>query len=153
MPTVDKKGEHVNAIAATTTPDTSILVVREFLEALAESRPRDTKPLMEDDLSWHNTSLPTLRGARMIGSVLAGLEKPWIGFDVVVHHIAAESADVVLTERTDVIRAGRIEIVFPVCGTFELRDGRILAWRDHFEVLGFLGAVAVGVVRAVFRRP
>lgn len=144
----------MNAIATTpTTPDTAITVVREFLEALAESRPRDAARHMDDDMSWHNTSLPTLRGARRIGSVLAGLEKQSLGFDVVVHHIAAESAEVVLNERTDVLRFGRIEIVFPVCGTFELRDGRIVVWRDHFDVLGFLGATALGLVRAAIRRP
>ncbi|MEE2059589.1 limonene-1,2-epoxide hydrolase family protein [Rhodococcus artemisiae] len=146
-------GDPMTGIETTpTTPDTAITTVREFLEALAEGRPRDTRPLMDPDMSWHNTSLPTLRGARRISTILAGLEKPSIGFDVVVHHIAAESADVVLTERTDVLRFGRIEVVFPVCGTFELRDGHILAWRDHFDVLGFLGAAALGLVRAAFRR-
>ncbi len=96
---------------------------------------------------------PHLACAQRISTILAGLEKPSIGFDVVVHHIAAESVEVVLTERTDVLRVGRVEIAFPVCGTFELRDGRILVWRDHFDVLGFLGATALGLVRAVFRRP
>jgi limonene-1,2-epoxide hydrolase len=136
----------------TTTPETALMVVREFLEALAEGRPDAASPLLDPDVSWHNTSLPTIRGLQRVRGILAGLARPWLGFDVVVHHIAAESPGVVLTERTDVLRVGPVSISFWVCGTFELRDGRILVWRDHFDVLTFLGATLLGLGRAVLRR-
>lgn len=40
-----------------------------------------------------------------------------------------------MNERTDVMRrqdGGEIEL--PVMGVFEVRDGRISAWRDYFDM-------------------
>ncbi|MEE2034236.1 limonene-1,2-epoxide hydrolase family protein, partial [Rhodococcus chondri] len=72
----------------TTTPEAAITVVREFLEAMAEGRTDAATALLDPDIAWHNTSLPTIRGGRRVHSILSGLTKPWLGFDVVVHHIA-----------------------------------------------------------------
>ena len=44
---------------------------------------------------------------------------------------------VVMTERTErfVRRDGSREpFVLPVMGVFELRDGKVAAWRDYFEL-------------------
>ena len=54
-----------------------------------------------------------------------------------------------MTERTDVLRFGRVRVAFWVCGTFELRDGKIAVWRDYFSYLDILRGTVVGVVQAV----
>jgi limonene-1,2-epoxide hydrolase len=46
----------------------------------------------------------------------------------------AEDGDAVLTERVDVLTANGIAAPVPVMGTFEVRDGRIVAWRDYFDM-------------------
>jgi limonene-1,2-epoxide hydrolase len=71
-------------------------------------------------------------------------------FDIRMHHIA-ERGGVVLTERTDSMRSDWLDVSFWACGTFEVRDGKIALWRDHFDV----GSVALnfltGPLRALLR--
>lgn len=129
----------------------AVATVTEFLEAAAAEDIDRAVSLIADDIAWRNTWLPTIRGAGMVRRIFAGLERPSLGFGVVVHHIAADG-DIVLTERTDVLRFGPVRIEFWVCGTFEVRDGRIVLWDDHFDVLTFLRGTVVGVLRAVLRR-
>ena len=40
----------------------------------------------------------------------------------------------VLTERVDTITVGDRVGALPVMGTFEVRDGKICAWRDYFDM-------------------
>ncbi|SUE17052.1 limonene 1,2-epoxide hydrolase [Rhodococcus gordoniae] len=135
----------------TATGQNAVATVTDFLEATAAEDIDRAASLITDDIAWHNTWLPTIRGASRVRQILAGLARPAVGFGVVVHHIAADG-DTVLTERTDILRFGPVRIEFWVCGTFELRDGRIAVWDDHFDVLTFLRGTAVGVLRAVLRR-
>jgi len=41
---------------------------------------------------------------------------------------------VVLTERIDTFTMGEKQAALPVMGTFEVRDGKISAWRDYFDL-------------------
>ena len=59
----------------------------------------------------------------------------------------------VLTERTDVLVAGRVRAEFWVCGTFEVHDGRITLWRDRFDLVDTTVAMLRGLLTAPFRRP
>jgi limonene-1,2-epoxide hydrolase len=68
-------------------------------------------------------------------------------FGIQIHHIA-ERGGVVLTERTDSIRGPWLDVEFWVCGTFEVRDGKIALWRDHFDV----GSVALKFLMAPLLR-
>ncbi len=47
----------------------------------------------------------------------------------------AADGDLVLTERVDHLfdATGRLLVSLRVSGTFELKDGRIRAWRDYFD--------------------
>jgi len=51
--------------------------------------------------------------------------------------IAADGSTV-LTERLDVFTFANGRIDLPVMGTFEVRDGKIAAWRDYFDMAMFL---------------
>ncbi|MBF4481465.1 limonene-1,2-epoxide hydrolase [Rhodococcus rhodochrous J3] len=135
----------------TTTARDAVATVTDFLEATAAEDIDLAGSLITDDIAWHNTWLPTIRGGTRVRKILAGLARPAVGFGVVIHHIAADG-NIVLTERTDILRFGPVNIEFWVCGTFELRDGRIAVWDDHFDVLTFLRGTVVGVLRAVLRR-
>ena len=48
--------------------------------------------------------------------------------------VAETEAGVVLTERTDRFEIGGSWIELPVMGSFELRGGKITAWRDYFDL-------------------
>jgi limonene-1,2-epoxide hydrolase len=40
----------------------------------------------------------------------------------------------VLTERVDRFVFGETPVAVPVMGAFEIRDGKISAWRDYFDL-------------------
>ena len=48
-------------------------------------------------------------------------------------HNVAEKDGVVLTERTDILSGPGIHLEFWVCGTFEVKNGKITLWRDYFD--------------------
>jgi limonene-1,2-epoxide hydrolase len=50
-----------------------------------------------------------------------------------VRNIVA-SGETVLTERVDVFHLPGATIELPVMGTFEVKDGKIVAWRDYFDL-------------------
>jgi limonene-1,2-epoxide hydrolase len=133
-----------------TTDPGSEQTVRDFLRHLEAADTEAALALLDDDVEWRNTGLPTVRGRRVRG-MLRDLERRGVGFAVTVHHAAA-SDGIVLTERTDVLRYGRWESSVWVCGTFEVRDGRIVLWDDHFSWGNLLGSSVTGLVRALARR-
>ena len=57
---------------------------------------------------------------------------PFEGGDWEIKNIAA-SGDVVLTERVDKF-IGAKSISLQVMGVFEIKDGKIAAWRDYFDL-------------------
>ncbi|WP_072688069.1 limonene-1,2-epoxide hydrolase family protein [Rhodococcus marinonascens] len=133
----------------TTTTDTAdVEVVRAFLAALVAGDPAAAKQYLDRDIVWHNVSLPKIRGIGPIMRILQGMARPGFGFDVRLHHIAGDGK-AVLTERTDVLIYKRVRAEFWVCGTFEMKDGKIAVWRDYFSNRDVLWGIIKGLVRAL----
>jgi len=91
--------------------------------------------------------MPTIRGDR-VAAMLRDMERRQIGFEARIEHIAGDG-DIVLTQRTDVLRYKRWQPEFWVCGTFEVRDGLIVLWDDHFSMGNLLAASLKGLADAV----
>lgn len=132
-------------------PDTtseSIKTVRAFLAALEDLDIDLALTHVAPGIVYQNVPLPPARGAAAVAKQLRGMAKYATGFEARIHHIAAESdgiRDTVLTERTDVLARGRWKVEFWVCGTFEIRDGKITLWRDHFDWTTIIVASLRGV--------
>lgn len=122
-------------------------VVRRFLTLLEDGEADAAVALLADDVVWRNTGLPTIRGAR-VAAMLRDMERRGIGFEARIRHIAADGP-IVLTERTDVLRYKRWESAFWVCGTFEVRDGLIALWDDHFSMGNVVAASLRGLAGVV----
>ena len=123
-------------------------VVRRFFELLIDKEAAAAAELLADDVEWRNTGLPTIRGGRRVGALLRDMERRRVSFSADLHHVAADG-DVVLTERTDYLGAGRFAADFWVCGTFRVEAGRITLWDDHFALGSFLAGVGRGALRAL----
>lgn len=126
-------------------------IVEDLFAALRRRDIDRALSLLDEKIVWHNVGLPKVRGTSNVGRFMAMLAEPTFGFDVTMHNIAPDG-DIVLTERTDVLIWRRLRIEFWVCGTFELRDGKVAVWRDYFDSADFLKGVARGVIRALTRR-
>ncbi|MGW9566004.1 limonene-1,2-epoxide hydrolase family protein [Prescottella equi] len=127
-------------------PDAAVQVVEDFFAALTDMDVDRAVEYLTPDIVWQNTTLPTLRGLSAVRRALAFANKPTRHFEAVMQNIASDG-DAVLTERIDTLFVGPLRSTFWVCGTFELRDGRIAVWRDRFS----WGNVAVGTVTATAR--
>ncbi|MFI8569655.1 limonene-1,2-epoxide hydrolase family protein [Rhodococcus sp. NPDC078407] len=126
-------------------------VVENLFDALKSRDIERAMTVLDERVVWHNVGLPKVRGSSNVGRFLAVLAKPAFGFDVIVHNIASKG-DTVLTERTDALIWRRVRIEFWVCGTFELRDGKVAVWRDYFDTVDFLKGTARGILRALIGR-
>ena len=129
---------------------TASSVVLDFLRLLEEKRADEAVTMLAEDVEWRNTGYPTLRGPRA-AQALQAMERRGVTFSVDMHHIAA-TGDVVLTDRTDHLGMGRWNASFWVCGTFEIRDGKIAVWHDHFSTSNVLVGSVKGLL-AMLRGP
>ncbi|MGW2661791.1 limonene-1,2-epoxide hydrolase family protein [Nocardia tengchongensis] len=59
-----------------------------------------------------------------------------MGIDFRIVNIAA-NGPIVMTERVDVFTLPDRSFELQVMGTFEVRDGKISAWRDYFDLNQF----------------
>ena len=93
-----------------------------------------------DDAVYHNIPLQPIAGRAAIAAFLANMGpfQP-AGFEV-TRQLAA--GDVVMNERVDHFTASGRTFDLPVMGIFELRDGKIAAWRDYFDLAMFQKALA-----------
>ncbi|WP_436793595.1 limonene-1,2-epoxide hydrolase family protein [Actinospongicola halichondriae] len=107
-------------------------VVRAFLEALERLDTVAACDLVSDDILYVNKGLPAVRGRAQFERAMGFLGKYCDDFEGRINHLAVEG-DIVLTERVDLIGRGGFRPEFWVCGTFEVREGRIVLWRDHFD--------------------
>jgi limonene-1,2-epoxide hydrolase len=124
--------------------------VRAFLEHLARDETDEAVSLLDPDVEWRNSAMPTFRGDR-VHQMLRDMGRRGVGFEVRWHHVAA-TGDTVLTDRTDVIKYSGWETSFRVRGTFTVREGRIAVWDDAFSWLELLGSGVVGLGRVLTSR-
>jgi limonene-1,2-epoxide hydrolase len=117
--------------------------VTAFLAALEKLDMNAALALVADDIVYQNVPLPPARGRAAVEKQLRAMEKYGTAFEARIHHLAADGP-VVLTERTDVLTVKSWSAEFWVCGTFEVRDDRIVLWRDYFDWTTFFAASVRG---------
>lgn len=112
-------------------------VVREFCEAWGRRDPDELLGFLAPDAVYHNIPMDPAHGHDAIRGVF-DMFLPQS--DEIIFEITniASSGDVVLTERVDRFVMGDRTIDLPVMGTFEIRDGKIIAWRDYFDLQQFM---------------
>lgn len=118
-------------------------VVQTFCDAWPGSDPGALAAFFTDDAVYHNIPLEPIRGRAAIEEAFAGFlaMAPQIRFETV--HLVADGP-LVMTERVDHFRSDKGTISLPVMGTFEVRDGKIAAWRDYFDLAQFTSQMGGG---------
>jgi limonene-1,2-epoxide hydrolase len=126
-----------------------ITLVEDFLNALSRNDVETVLALMSDDIVYQNVPLPPDRGKARVARTLRAFQYVMKEFSFEMLHVA-ETNGVVLTERIDVIRGPLLDLKFWVCGTFEIKDGKIALWRDRFDVASFAVQLLTSPVRRAF---
>ena len=110
--------------------------VRTICERWATMSVEELREVMAEDCDYRNVPID---GDRHIGpdaahAVLSTVARKW-DVDLTVVNLVGDDR-VVMTERTEHFTrkdGSREPFVLPVMGVFELRDGKVVAWRDYFE--------------------
>jgi limonene-1,2-epoxide hydrolase len=92
-----------------------------------------------DDAVYVNIPMePPNVGREMIRKAIEGFIGMSKGIEFVVYHTAENpAAGIVMNERVDRFNTGQKWIEARVVGIFEIRDGKIKAWRDYFDLAEF----------------
>ncbi|MEW6776903.1 MAG: limonene-1,2-epoxide hydrolase family protein, partial [Bdellovibrionota bacterium] len=85
-----------------------------------------------------------IKGRRQIVGALKRMMGPVDELKLKCLFVAARDG-AVLTERMDTIVMRGLRIDLPVMGTFEVKDGKVAAWRDYFDLLMILRALPSAV--------
>ena len=132
--------------------DESVKVVRDFLAALEDLDLTAAGELLAPGVLYQNVPLPPARGKAATLRMLGLLLRYGTGFEARIHEISSDG-DTVLTVRTDALERGRWRAEFWVCGTFRVRDGKIVLWRDYFDWTTLLWAGLRGAAGLLRSRP
>jgi limonene-1,2-epoxide hydrolase len=108
-------------------------VVREFCDALTQHDIEAVRGFFTDDVVYHNIPMDPAVGIEDAMTFLEGFFGMFESTVIEIVQIAA-TGNIVLTERVDTLTLGGVVGPLPVMGTFELRDGKISAWRDYFDM-------------------
>jgi len=119
-------------MAARGTPEQ---IVRDFLAAWPRRKIEELVDFFADDAVYHIVPVAPIRGKKAIREVFEGFLGAFSVELVVVN--AAANGNVVFTERIDRFDMNGKRFDLPVNGVFELRDGKIVAFRDYFDLASF----------------
>jgi limonene-1,2-epoxide hydrolase len=108
-------------------------LVNRFCAAFARRDPDELVAFFAADGVYHNMPGPAVQGHAAIKAVLERFLKPAQAVDFVMLNVAA-NGDTVHTERLDRFSMGGKTVELPVAGVFEIKDGKIHAWRDYFDL-------------------
>ena len=117
-------------------------VVTEFCAAIDRKDLTAVESLLDEKVVYHNVGSEPAVGR---DAAVAAVKFQFDMFDPISFRIRnlVEDGDTVLTERVDEITANGIMAPVPVMGTFEVTDGRIVQWRDYFD-MGLVGKLMSG---------
>lgn len=95
-----------------------------------------------EDCVWTNTGMPDAPNREaMVGMMQAFIDNFGLATAEVTLRSIAASGDTVLTERVDSCKKADGSLIYDVHvhGTLEVRDGKIVAFRDYWDPRFFLG--------------
>lgn len=131
--------------------DSPIAVVESFLSKLEAGDHDGALALLADEVIYENVPFPPARGKAATERTLRSFLRLFDTFRVTTHNIAA-NGDVVLTERTDVLSGPFLLLDIWVCGTFEVKHGKITLWRDRFDLVETTAKLLAGPFRKLLVR-
>ena len=107
--------------------------IRDFCAAFARRDVDELLTFFTDDAIYHNMPMRPVQGEAAIRGVLDMFLEPAQSVEFALLNVAS-TGDTVLTERLDTFLIGDRRVELPIAGVFDLRDGKIAAWRDYFDL-------------------
>jgi limonene-1,2-epoxide hydrolase len=119
--------------------------VTAFCKALTRNDLDGAMKLVAEDCVYHNIPLDPVRGAAAIRAALEGFVQMLGAIEIDTKRQAAVG-DFVMNERIDSFTPpGKSRFGLPVAGAFEVKNGKIVAWRDYFCVKQFSAGTGISL--------
>ncbi len=112
-------------------------IVRDFCAAWERKDMDELIEFFTDDAIYHNIPTDPAQGHDAIRGVLMLFVPMSKAIEFNILNIGSDG-DVVFTERIDSFVLANGKISLPVAGVFEIKDGKIAAWRDYFDMQQFM---------------
>jgi limonene-1,2-epoxide hydrolase len=119
----------------------SVALIRGFIEACVRAEPNEFAAYFTEDAIWWNAPWSAVQGRDTIRETLRRGAERMKALPRKIRHIVADG-DIVMTERVDNFVVGQTHVSVPCMGIFELRDGKIAAWRDYWDLKQFEAQLA-----------
>ncbi len=113
-------------------------VVTSFCEAWSRRDVDELLSFFTADAVYHNVPIDPAVGHEQIRNMLSLFVPASSSIEFEILRIASSAENTVLTERIDRFQMGERSVALPVMGTFEIRDGKIAAWRDYFDMQAWI---------------
>ena len=115
-------------------------IVNAFVAAAAK-RDYDTAfAYLAEDVEYQNMPLPAVHGHQGVRDTLEALLALCTDSEWLVHR-QLSSGSTVMNERTDRFEMHGRWVDLPVAGVFEVQDGKIVLWRDYFDLPTIVNAM------------
>lgn len=111
----------------------AVQTVRDFCAAWEARDQQRILDAFTEDAVYHNIPMQPAKGKDAIKGLLGMILGPATEVEFEIVNIVGEG-DIVMTERVDKFHMGERTIELPVMGVFEVREGKIAAWRDYFDL-------------------
>ncbi len=116
-----------------TAEEVPIEVIRAFCASWEAGDPDAIVAFFSDEATYQNMMDEPWRGRETIREVIRSFFTVTPSIEFRIRNIAADG-DVVLAERIDICTTtAGVKAHLPLVGVFEVRDGRISAWRDYYD--------------------
>jgi len=112
-------------------------LIRDFCAAWQRKNITELLGYFTPDAVYHNMPLEPLHGADAIRTTLEMFVTPAERIEFEMLGIAS-AGDLVFTERVDRFTMMGKTVALPVAGVFQVRNGKIAAWRDYFDMQTWL---------------
>jgi limonene-1,2-epoxide hydrolase len=111
-------------------------LVTDFCVSWSRRNVEDILSYLSDDIFYHNIPMEPMVGKAAVRKFVEPFLKDAQSAEFEIKHTTS-AGNVVMNERVDRFVMGPKKIELPVAGVFEIRNGKISAWRDYFDLTSF----------------
>lgn len=129
-----------NEEVQTMTADTNEQIIREFVDSWSELNADKLVGYFSDDGTYHNMPTQPVKGHKNLQKFIAGFISNWSKTEWEIINLIAKD-NIVMVERIDRTIVNGKEVNLPCFGIFEMKDGKIVEWRDYFDLATYTNAL------------
>lgn len=112
----------------------NISIVKDFIASICRNKKEEILAFFTENARYHNIPLKPCIGKDAIWKELAVMQEHSSAIEWPIQNIGESEKGVVFTERLDRFQMNGKWVEIPVMGVFELESGKIIGWRDYFDL-------------------